>query len=51
MVRLKEPFALDSAVNELSAALNMDPTEIKLKNSIRSGEVGGIVNKLLEVLI
>lgn len=40
-------FALDSAVNELSAALNMDPTEIKLKNSIRAGEVGGIINNTI----
>lgn len=41
-------FALDSAVNELAAALNMDSTEIKLKNTIRAGEVGGIVKNTIQ---
>ncbi|MCX7780904.1 MAG: molybdopterin-dependent oxidoreductase [Negativicutes bacterium] len=31
-------FALESAVNQLAAKLNMDPTEIRLKNLIREGE-------------
>lgn len=35
-------FALDSAVNELADSLNMDPTEVKLKNTIRTGHVGGL---------
>ncbi|KPU46191.1 xanthine dehydrogenase molybdenum-binding subunit [Oxobacter pfennigii] len=31
-------FALESAINELSAKLNMDPTEIRLKNIMKAGE-------------
>ena len=31
-------FALETAVNKLAEALNMDPTEIRLKNLIREGE-------------
>lgn len=31
-------FALESAVNELAAKLNMDPAEIRLKNIIKQGE-------------
>ncbi|MBU5425196.1 molybdopterin-dependent oxidoreductase [Tissierella pigra] len=40
-------FALDSAINELSVALDMDPVEVKLKNTIRAGEVGGIVHNTI----
>lgn len=36
-------FAMDSAINELAIELNMDPTELKLKNTIRKGAVGGII--------
>lgn len=36
-------FAVDSAMNELAIELGMDPTELKLKNSIRRGAVGGII--------
>lgn len=31
-------FALESAVNELAAALHMDPVELRLKNIVRQGE-------------
>ncbi|NJE34797.1 aldehyde oxidase [Megasphaera sp. SW808] len=31
-------FALESAVNELAAALQMDPVELRLKNMVRQGE-------------
>jgi CO/xanthine dehydrogenase Mo-binding subunit len=31
-------FALESAINELAHKLNMDPTEIRLKNLMREGE-------------
>ncbi len=31
-------FALESAVNQLAAKLNMDPAELRLKNLIREGE-------------
>ena len=31
-------FALESAVNELAAALHMDPVELRLKNMVRQGE-------------
>jgi CO/xanthine dehydrogenase Mo-binding subunit len=31
-------FALESAVNELAAKLNMDPAEIRMKNIIKQGE-------------
>lgn len=31
-------FAVESAVNKLAAKLNMDPTEIRLKNLIKEGE-------------
>lgn len=31
-------FALESAVNQLAAKLNMDPTELRLKNLIKEGE-------------
>lgn len=36
-------FAMDSAINELAIELNMDPVELKLKNTIRKGAVGGII--------
>ncbi|MGL6186627.1 MAG: xanthine dehydrogenase family protein molybdopterin-binding subunit [Clostridium chrysemydis] len=32
-------FAIESAVNELAAKLNMDPTELRLKNMVTQGEV------------
>lgn len=31
-------FALESAVNELASALQMDPVELRLKNMVRQGE-------------
>lgn len=31
-------FALESAMNQLAARLNMDPTELRLKNLIKEGE-------------
>ncbi len=31
-------FALESAVNELAAAMHMDPVELRLKNIVRQGE-------------
>ena len=31
-------FAVESAVNKLAAKLNMDPTEIRLKNLIKKGK-------------
>ncbi|WMM25047.1 molybdopterin-dependent oxidoreductase [Tissierella sp. MB52-C2] len=36
-------FAMDSAINELAIELGMDPIELKLKNTIRKGAVGGII--------
>lgn len=36
-------FALESAVNELADKLNIDPTEIRLKNIIRQGESNPIL--------
>ncbi|QQK08396.1 xanthine dehydrogenase family protein molybdopterin-binding subunit [Miniphocaeibacter halophilus] len=35
-------FALDSAINELSEKLGLDPVEVKLKNTIRTGHIGGL---------
>lgn len=37
-------FALDCAIDELAHKLNMDPTEIKLKNIIKKQTEGGIMN-------
>lgn len=37
-------FALDSAINELASKLNMDPTDLKLKNIIRNKSEGGVMN-------
>lgn len=37
-------FALDSAINELAQELNMDPTELKLKNIIKDNTDGGIMS-------
>lgn len=36
-------FAVDSAINELAIELNVDPIELKLKNTIRKGAIGGIL--------
>lgn len=36
-------FALESAVNQLAAKLNMDPAELRLKNIIKEGDVNGIL--------
>jgi len=33
-------FALESAVNELAAKLNMDPTELRMKNMLTQSQVG-----------
>ncbi|MGB4439403.1 MAG: molybdopterin cofactor-binding domain-containing protein [Sedimentibacter sp.] len=33
-------FALESAVNELAAKLNMDPTELRMKNMLTESQVG-----------
>ena len=35
-------FALDSAINELATELKIDPVELKLKNTIRTGHIGGL---------
>ncbi len=43
-------FAMDSAINELAIELNMDPTEIKLRNTIRKGAVGGIIEHSIKSL-
>lgn len=32
-------FAVESAVNELAAKLNMDPVELRMKNMVREGQV------------
>ena len=37
-------FALESAVNELAAKLNMDPVKLREKNMIRKGETSEIFN-------
>lgn len=36
-------FALESAVNELAAKLNMDPTELRMKNMLTQSQVGNIM--------
>ncbi len=42
-------FAVESAVNELSRQLGIDPTEIRLKNMVRQGQVmPAYYNELLE---
>lgn len=33
-------FALESAINELAARLNMDPTELRMKNMLTQSQVG-----------
>ncbi len=43
-------FAMDSAINELANELNMDPIELKLKNTIRKGAVGGIIQNSIKSL-
>ena len=43
-------FAMDSAINELAIELNMDPIELKLKNTIRKGAVGGIIQHSIKSL-
>jgi len=35
-------FAAEGQMNRLAAALNMDPLEIRLKNSIREGSIGSV---------
>ena len=34
-------FALESAIDELAQKLDMDPLELRLKNAVREGDVGG----------
>jgi len=36
-------FALESAVNELAAKLNMDPTELRMKNMVTEHQVGNLM--------
>lgn len=36
-------FAVESAINELAAKLNMDPTEIRFKNIVHVGDTGGFI--------
>ena len=36
-------FALESAVNELAAKLNMDPTELRMKNMVTENQVGNLM--------
>ena len=36
-------FALESAINELAARLNTDPTELRMKNMLTQGQVGNIM--------
>lgn len=43
-------FAVDSIINELANELNMDPVEIKLNNTIRSGAEGGILKSSIKSL-
>lgn len=43
-------FAMDSAINELAIELNIDPIELKLKNTIRKGAVGGIIPHTIKSL-
>ena len=43
-------FIMDSAINELSNQLGIDPTEIKLKNTIRKGAEGGILKSQIKSL-
>ena len=43
-------FAVESAVNELAHRLNMDPTEIRMKNLVdQSEKVSGNVKKCIEI--
>ena len=43
-------FAVNLAINELSSKLGMDPTELKLKNTIRRGAEGGILKSPIRSL-
>ncbi len=43
-------FAMDSAINELAIALDMDPIKLKLKNTIRKGALGGIIQESIKSL-
>ncbi|MFA9423897.1 MAG: xanthine dehydrogenase family protein molybdopterin-binding subunit [Sedimentibacter sp.] len=36
-------FALESAVNELAAKLNMDPTQLRMKNMLTESQVGNML--------
>lgn len=40
-------FAIDSIVNELADKLKMDPLDIKLKNTIRTGHIGGLNKEVI----
>ena len=41
-------FAVEATINKLSAKLNMDPVEVRLKNIIKEGEVSPAYNKHLQ---
>ena len=43
-------FAMDYAINELANKLNIDPIELKLKNTIRKGAEGGILKNQINSL-
>ncbi|SKC69864.1 xanthine dehydrogenase family protein molybdopterin-binding subunit [Maledivibacter halophilus] len=43
-------FVTDSIINELANELKMDPTEVKLKNTIRKGAKGGILKSSIKSL-
>ena len=38
-------FALESAMDELALALQMDPIELRLRNAVREGDTGGFGDK------
>lgn len=37
-------FALESAVNELAAKLDMDPTELRMKNMLSQSQIGNVLH-------
>ncbi|MGF7058160.1 xanthine dehydrogenase family protein molybdopterin-binding subunit [Brassicibacter mesophilus] len=43
-------FMMDSAINELSSKLGIEPIEVKLKNTIRKGAEGGILKSPIKSL-